>query len=77
MPRKRKSLIKKCELQIAERKRRCKNSNAAITKGESCFVVWDNQYDRSNYSATVALQMIADARVALDELEASLSSGQQ
>lgn len=77
MPRKRKSLIKKCELQVAERKRRCKNSNAAIAKGESCFVIWDNQYDRSNYSTSVALQMIADARVALDELEASISSGQQ
>ncbi|HMG05300.1 MAG TPA: hypothetical protein VK581_07550 [Chthoniobacterales bacterium] len=70
-------MIKKCEVQVAERKRRCKNSNAAIAKGESCFVVWDNQYDRSNYSVTVALQMIADARAALDGLKESLTSDQQ
>jgi hypothetical protein len=77
MPRKRKSLIKKCEVQVAERKRTCKNSNAPIAKGESCFVVWDTQYDRNNYSAAVALQMIADARVALDGLEQSISGDQQ
>jgi hypothetical protein len=73
MPRKRKSLIKKCEVEVAQRQRTCKHSNVAIAKGEICFVVWDTQYDRHNYSSAVARQMIADARAALDHLESLLS----
>lgn len=60
-------------MQVAERKRTCKNSNAEISKGETCLVVWDTQYDRNNYSSTVAVQMINDARKALDALENSIA----
>jgi hypothetical protein len=74
MPRKRKSILKKHEVQVAERKRTCKNSNAEIRSGESCLVVWDTQFDRHNYSASVALAMIGDARKALDELENALGT---
>ncbi len=69
MPRKRKSLIKKCDVEIAERRRTCKHSKTVIAKGETCFVVWDTQFDRNNYSADVARQMIDDAKVALNRIE--------
>lgn len=72
MARKRKALLKKHEVQVAERKRTCKNSGEVIVKGEVCLVVWDSQYDRKPYSREIALRMISDARQALDEIEAAL-----
>lgn len=73
MARKRKALLKKHEIQVAERRRTCKNSGLAIAKGEPCLVVWDGQFDCKPYSRSVALQMIGDARIALDQLEAELT----
>jgi hypothetical protein len=74
MARRRKSLLKKHEVQVAVRRRTCKNSGDVITKGESCLVVWDAQFDSHPYSRTVALQMISDARVTLDRLENALGT---
>jgi len=73
MARKRKTLIKKHEIQIVKRQRICKNSGISITKGEPCLVVWDNQFDKKPYSREVALLMIADARKALDDIESVIS----
>lgn len=70
MPGKRKALLKKHEVQVAKGRRTCKNSGVSITKGEACLVVWDAQFDKKPYSQDVALLMIADARKALDEIEA-------
>lgn len=72
MARKRKALLKKHAVQVAERIRTCKNSGVSILKGEACLVVWDSQFDRKPYSREVALQMISDARLTLDTLEAAL-----
>jgi len=68
----RKSLLKKLEVQVAGKQRACRNTRSVIRKGDSCLVVWDSQYDRHTYSRSVALDMIADAREALDALESSL-----
>lgn len=70
MPGKRKALLKKHEVQVAKGPRTCKNSGVSIAKGEACLVVWDAQFDKKPYSQAVALLMIADARKALDELDA-------
>lgn len=72
MPRKRKALLKKYEVQVAERRRTCKNSGVPIMKGEPCLVVWDAQYDNKTYSREAALLMIADAHKTLDEIETEL-----
>jgi len=72
MARKRKALLKKHEVQVAERRRTCKNSGAFIKMGEQCLVVWDAQFDCKPYSREVALLMIADARQVLDEIESVL-----
>ena len=69
---KRKALLKKHEVQVAKGRRTCKNSGVSITKGEPCLVVWDAQFDHKPYCREVALLMIADARKALDEIEAVL-----
>jgi len=72
MARKRKALLKKHEVQVAQRRRTCKNSGASIIMGEQCLVVWDGQFDCKSYSRDVARLMIADARQALDEIETLL-----
>ncbi len=77
MPRKRKALLKKHEIQIAERQRTCKHSGNAITKGEACLVVWDSQFDYRPYCKDIALHMIEDARVQLDQLESELKGRQE
>jgi hypothetical protein len=69
---KRKALLKKHEVQVAERRRTCKNSGISITKGELCLVVWDAQFNCKPYSKEVALLMISDARKTLDQIEAVL-----
>ena len=75
MPRQRKSIVKRHEIQTAERERTCKHSGAKIKKGQACLVVWDSQYDRSSYSREVGLLMIEDARKALDLLLVELGDG--
>lgn len=72
MARKRKSLLKKHEAEIALGKRTCGNSGAKILKGEICLVVWDDQFARKPYSQAIGLQMIEDARQTLNDLETTL-----
>lgn len=73
MSRKRKSLLKKHQVESAERRRTCSHSGKSISKGEPCVVVWDSSFDRHTYSREIALQMVSDARQALVALEAELS----
>jgi hypothetical protein len=68
-----KSLLKKHEVETAQRKRTCKNSGEAIVMGEVCLVVQDGIHSKYPYCRTIALQMIAAARERLDEIEAELS----
>ena len=70
---KRKSILKRVHVEIAERRRTCKFSGEKFTKGESCVVVYDAPREYKGYSRSVALQMIEDARKRLDELEDELS----
>lgn len=72
MARRRKSLLKKIVVEVAQRKRRCRNSGSDITKGSRCVVVFDDPRVRFCYSREVGLQMIEDARKALTELEEEL-----
>ncbi len=67
-----KSLIKRHEIQIAQRKRTCKNSGEVINAGEKCLIVHDGQYDVKTYCKTVALEMIESSKEKLDNLEKSL-----
>lgn len=69
---KRKSLLKRVEVVVARRRRTCKHSRLKIAKGNICLVVYDGPRDCGSYSQETSLKMIADARGALDELEASL-----
>lgn len=69
---KRKSILKRIEVETAQRKRTCKFSRAEITKGEPCIKVYDAPREYKGYCRSVALQMIEDARRELDELENSL-----
>lgn len=69
---KRKSLLKRLEVVVARGKRTCKHSRTKILKGNLCLVVHDGPRDSGSYSQDTGLKMIADARDALDELEASL-----
>ena len=71
MPR-HKQMIKRCRVEVAERRRTCKFTNESITKGSICLVVYDGPRDRSCYSRDVALEMIRLARERLDELEQEL-----
>lgn len=68
-----KSMLKRCVVEIAQRKRTCKHSRLEIIKGEKCLVIFDTQFDRFCYSKPVALRMIEQARQALNELETGLS----
>jgi hypothetical protein len=70
-----KSLIKRHSVETALHKRTCKHTRNPIPKGEVCLVVYDGPRDRHPYSKEVAMKMISQARTALDEIEASLSSG--
>ena len=71
MPR-HKQMIKRCSVEVAERRRTCKFTNESITKGSICLVVYDGPRDRSCYSRDVTLEMIRLARERLDELEQEL-----
>ena len=69
---KRKSLLKRVEIEIAQRSRTCKFTGESIAKGQTCIVVFDAQRETSGYCRDVALLMIRDARQRLTELEESL-----
>ena len=69
---KQKCLLKKIEIESAQRMRTCKFSKVPIAKGDACLVVREGSHKRSCYSKSIALQMISAARKALDELEKQL-----
>ena len=72
MPR-RKSLLKRVEVETAKSKRKCKFSGGAITRGEYCIKVYDAPRQSKGYCRDVALKMIEEARGKLDEMEDALS----
>ena len=72
MPKKRKSILKRCAVEVAKGKRTCKNSGQPILKGEVCLVVWDDTFDQKPYSKNIARLMIDDAHRALGELSQKL-----
>ena len=70
---KRKSLLKRVEIEVAQRKRTCKFTGEAISKGETCVVVYDAPREFKGYCRDVALQMIEDARQRLQQMEDQLN----
>lgn len=66
---KRKSLLKRVEVETAQRKRTCKFSGDEIASGQLCIVVYDAPRIHKGYCREVALKMIDDARKQLDYLE--------
>lgn len=72
MPR-HKSLVKRCDVEVAERQRTCKFSKELIPKGEVCLVVQEDGRRRSCYSSDIALKMIRAARARLDDIESELT----
>jgi hypothetical protein len=70
---KRKSLLKRVEIEVAQRKRTCKFTGDAIVKGDICITVYDGPRDSKGYCREIALQMIDDARQRLKALEESLT----
>jgi len=66
------SLIKTTLVEVAQRKRTCKNTSGDISKGELCIVISEGQFDRSCYSKDVGLKMIERSRKRLDEIEHQL-----
>lgn len=69
---KRKSILKRVEIEVAQRRRTCKFSGEKIPRGEKCIVVYDGPRNSSGYSRQVALLMIEDARQLLTALEAEI-----
>lgn len=69
---KRKSLLKRVEIEVAQRKRTCKFTGDSISQGEICVVVYDAPRELKGYCRDVALKMIEDARQRLVELEERL-----
>lgn len=69
---KRKSLLKRVEIEVAQRRRTCKFTSENIVKGETCIVIFDGPRETSGYCRDIALLMIGDARERLNELEKSL-----
>lgn len=69
---KRKSILKRIEIEVAQRRRTCKFTGTSIAKGERCIVVYDAPREYRPYCRDVALQMIEDARERLKTLEDTL-----
>lgn len=76
MPKK-KSLLKKIEVEVARKKRTCKHTRCAIPMGRSCLVVFDGPRKRFCYSKEVALKMIAEARAQLEAVENQLANDEE
>ena len=64
-----KSMLKRIEVEVAERQRKCRHTGGIIVRGDSCLVIFDGYRDRHCYSRDVALRMIASARQVLDGIE--------
>lgn len=69
-----KQMVKRMEVEIAQRQRTCKFSNAKIPQGDPCIVLYESPRDRFCYSRPTAIAMIKLARARLDELELELTS---
>ena len=74
MPR-HKQMVKRSVVEVARRRRTCKNSGTPIDNGTKCLVVYDSSRDRSTYCRNVGLEMIRLARANLDLLEDELKNG--
>ena len=70
-----KQLVKRAIVEVAKRRRTCRFSGAAISKGLPCLVVREGPRERSCYSREVGLEMIVLARERLVELEEQLAPG--
>jgi hypothetical protein len=66
---KRKSLLKKAEVEQAKHARTCRHNGGKIPGGSLCLVVFDDARDRHCYCREVARLMIEDARDKLAEME--------
>jgi hypothetical protein len=69
---KRKSILKRLEIEVAQRRRTCKLTGRSISNGETCIVIYDGPREKSGYCREVAVKMIADARQQLTKLEDGL-----
>jgi hypothetical protein len=67
-----KTLLKRINPEVAQRRRECDNSGREIVMGESCLVVFDGPRRRFCYSREVGLRMIERARDDLEALEGKL-----
>ena len=68
-----KQMVKRTNVEIAKRKRKCKYTGKEILKDTLCMVLYEGSRDRYCYSRDVAIQMIHVARERLEELERELS----
>jgi hypothetical protein len=68
----RKSILKKIQVETAERQRRCRYTRCRIAKGELCIVVFDGPQQRFCYSREIGLKMLMDASATLAELQTQL-----
>lgn len=69
-----KSLLKRCTIETAQIKRKCKNTGKSIAGGCRCIVVFDGPRQRFCYSKEIALLMIETARKDLNELQRELGA---
>lgn len=68
-----KQMVKRVEIESAQRKRKCKFTGDDIIKDSLCMVLYEDSRDRYCYSKDIAIKMIEEARKRLDELEKQLS----
>jgi hypothetical protein len=68
-----KSMLKRCEVETAERKRTCRRTGSAIAQGQKCLVIFDGPRDRHCYCSGVALEMIRASLARLQEIEKQIS----
>lgn len=71
-----KQMVKRVEIESAQRTRKCKFTGNDILKDSLCMVVYEDSRNRNRYcySKDIAIKMIEDARKRLDELDKQLRS---
>lgn len=63
-----KSLLKRYEIQVAQRRRKCKHNRAhVICAGEKCLVVYEGQIGRFPYCMECASEMFKETRERISE----------
>ena len=65
-------MLKKAEVEIAQRTRTCKHTGNLIANGQTCLVVFDGPRQRFCYSREIGHKMIEDARQLLDKMKNEL-----